>query len=141
MLRHLSLVCLLSLSSSCAVLHKVQLSDLSAGKKTTPISIRVSESTVDFGELSTLAGAVGKSNPRFKGTDDALSTYKALFQFGPRTGTPVFNDAYAHLIPEALAAKCPKGYLSDITSVRETRSYPIIKGEIVRVDALCNSKE
>lgn len=127
--------------SSCAVLHKVQLSDISDSLKGQAISVRVSETTVDFDEIKTIAKIASKNNDRLKDLDSAIGAYTALFQFGPRTGTPVFNDSYAHSIPERLQEKCPKGYLTNIISVREARSYPVVKGEIVRVDATCISKD
>lgn len=127
------------LSSGCAVLHKVQLSDIDASGKGQPISIKVSEDTVDFGELGAIAKGVGR-NFKSKGAREVggvFEAYTLFFQFGPRTGTPVFNELYARQVPEALAAACKKGYLSNVLSIRETRSYPVVKGEIVRIDALC----
>lgn len=128
------------LLSSCAVLHKVQLSDVEARRgRQSPVSVRVSETTVDLKEISDIAGALGRSSKSntLKSGSDALNTYTTLFQFGPRTGTPVYNEYYARLIPEMLAAECKGGRLSNIVSVRETRSYPVVKGEIIRIDAIC----
>lgn len=126
------------LINGCAVLHRVQLSDLEKSEGA-PFSVRVSETTVDFGEI----GNVAKSAGRMSGSRDlsrggqGIELYTAAFQFGPRTGTPVFNEFYARDIPERVASQCKNGRVANLISVRETRSYPIVKGEIVRVDGVC----
>lgn len=128
----------LFLGTGCAVLYKVQLSDV-ASEKGRPISIKVSETTVDFGEIAGIAKGLGRSagSRGMQGIGRAAETYETLFQFGPRTGAPVFNEFYAREIPERLAAECKNGYISNVTSIREERSYPVIKGQIVRIDAIC----
>lgn len=127
------------LLQSCAVLHKAQLGDIDgrSGKKGTPISVKVSETTVDFGEAARIAHNIGGSKSGASALGDAASTYEAYFQYGPRTGTPVFNELYARSVPNELAEKCPGGHITDMISIRETRAYPVVKGEIVRVDAVC----
>lgn len=125
----------------CAVLHKTQLGDIEpvpAGKGT-PVSVKVSETTVDFRELGAIAIIAGKSahSGALSDVGRALSAYTTLFQFGPRTGTPVFNELYARAVPDLLVEKCPHGRLTNIISIRETRAYPVVKGEIIRIDALC----
>lgn len=123
--------------TACAVLHKVQLAEVDGRKLSNAkkITVRVSETTVDVGEAAQLAKMANTkaSNSLAKAAD----YYKMFFQLGPATGTPVYNEFYARNIPEALMRKCPGGHVTDIISVRETREYPVIKGEIVRIDALC----
>ncbi|RZA21495.1 MAG: hypothetical protein EOP10_16700 [Proteobacteria bacterium] len=131
---------LLSLQS-CAVLHRVQLSDVENTKGGEPLSIKASETTVDFREAGSILKAIGKSKSGAQGAGDLADTYAALFQYGPRTGTPVFNDEYARNLAQELFEKCKGGHLSNIISVRETRSYPVIKGEIVRIDAICTERK
>lgn len=123
----------------CAVLHRAQLGDVDgrSGKKGSPISIKVSETTVDFGEAARIAHNLGGSKSGASALGDVASTYESYFQYGPRTGTPVFNELYARSVPNELAEKCPGGRITDMISIRETRAYPVVKGEIVRVDAVC----
>ncbi|MBM4251712.1 MAG: hypothetical protein FJ146_07055 [Deltaproteobacteria bacterium] len=123
----------------CAVLHKAQLGDIDgrSSKNGTPISIKVSETTVDFGEAARIARNLGGSKSGANVLGNAASTYESYFQYGPRTGTPVFNELYARSVPNELAEKCPGGRITDMISIRETRAYPVVKGEIVRVDAVC----
>jgi len=129
------------LQVSCAVLHRVQFSDMNkiSGGKKTPISIKASETTIDLLEVGTASKSLGKALGN-KGAQQAGSAFELVsffLQFGPKTGTPVFNDRYARDIPEKLSQTCSGGTLTEIVSVRETRSYPVVKGEIVRVDGIC----
>jgi hypothetical protein len=127
------------MNSGCAVLYKVQLSDLEHAPRGKAVSIKVSEMTVDFGDVRRIANRLGKSSAShgMRGVGKAAGSYETLFQFGPRTGAPVFNEFYAREVPERLAAECKNGYLTNVTSLRESRDYPVIKGQIVRVDATC----
>ena len=127
--------------ASCAVLHKVQLAEVdgenvSKGKK---ISVKVSETTVDFNEAGRMIRNIGVLARSREANDlgRAFEYYAFFFQFGPMTGTQVFHELYARNLPDALATQCRGGRLTDVISVREARSYTIVKGEIVRVDAVC----
>jgi hypothetical protein len=128
----------LVICTGCTVVHHTQISDIEP-KKGEPISIKISETTVDLKELSDLAKQIGKMTGS-KGASQGgsiLDTYTTLFQYGPRTGTPVYTEKYARLIPEMLQSQCQKGRLTNIVSVRETSSYPVVKGEIIRIEADC----
>ena len=133
-----SLAIVLFAMTGCAALHRTQLSDIEP-RKGHHISVKVSETTVDLREIASLAKMTGKAfnNKGLAGAGRGLDTYTELFQFGPRTGTPVYNELYARCVPEMLREKCPKGHLANIMSVREAREYPVVKGEIVRIEADC----
>jgi hypothetical protein len=136
---HLLAVLCLFLNSGCAMLFKVQLSDVESAPRGRPVSVKVSETTVDFGDVAAIAKGLGRSTGSrgMQGVGKAAEAYQTLFQFGPKTGAPVYNEFYAREIPERLAAECKGGYLTNITSIRESRDYPVIKGQIVRIDAIC----
>lgn len=130
--------------ASCAYLHSVMLSDVESRRSSAKkIDFKVSETTIDFQELARLGKSLGeiKKAKDLVKVSEALDTYTMLFQWGPRTGAPVFNAYYARAIPEMLQAKCPGGHLSDIVSIRESREYPVVKGEIIRVQALCHASK
>jgi hypothetical protein len=139
--RHVLVLATIFLSLGCAVMHKVQLGDVEAAgsHRTTPISIKVSETTVNLREIAGIAKAVGAANKSrgLSGAGRAVEAYTALFQMGPKTGTPVYNEFYAHEIAQMLQQQCPHGRVQNIISLRETRAYPIVKGEIVRIDGEC----
>ena len=132
------------LLDSCARLHHTMLSDVeSANQRAQKIDIKVSETTIDFKELAkfTKSAAILTKAKNLGRVADAVDTYTMLFQFGPRTGAPVFNAYYARPIPELLQAKCAGGRLSNIVSIRESREYPIVKGEVIRIQALCHTQK
>src|SRR4051794_34662336 len=87
--------------TSCAALHKTQLGDVEPANRAKHVSVKVSETTLDIremGELAKFGGHAFKS----KGASTLgkrLEAYTTLFQFGPRTGTPVYNEEYARFIP------------------------------------------
>lgn len=125
------------LVSACARIDHVQVGDIDQSRgKLKPISVKVSENTVDIDTTLTLANAMTNSN---SGSDDieALQTIWALLNMGPRTGTPVFNDKYAQNVLEQLYAQCSSGQLTAIRSIREANDYAVASGEIVRIDADC----
>ena len=128
------------MQNSCAVLFKVQLSDIDGpAAKGHIISVKASETTVDLAEVASISKNLGRST-KSKGLGQAgegIDTYLALFQMGPKTGAPVYNEFYVRSVTEDLVAQCKNGRLTNIISVREAREYPVIKGQIVRIDALC----
>ena len=126
--------------TGCAALYRVQLSDINGKvEKSKAVSVKVSENTVNFGEIGRIMKGVGRSvgSKAMTSAGKGFEYYETLFQWGPRTGTPVFNEFYARDVAERLAAECKSGYLTNITSIREARNYPVVKGEIVRIDATC----
>ena len=137
MRRFLAILILWAITGSCAVLHKVQLGDqYRVPSSAKPVSIRVSETTVNIAEAADIARAVsGSKTTRQLG--EAADLYTTFFQFGPRTGTPVYNEFYARDLAERLVKQCPGGRVTNVISLRETRSYPVVKGEIIRLDGQC----
>ncbi len=128
------LICMLV--SSCAYLHHVQYGEFESNKDLVykPFDIKVSEIGVNLGEAQSTARYFEKS-----GNHDASNALAilALFQMGPRTGNPVYDKNYASKLIEVIYEKCPSGKVVNLVSVRETRSYPYISGEIVKVIGDC----
>lgn len=137
---HLSLSVVLSVSllGSCAQLHHVQLADISdnSAKKTKIVDVKVSETGVNLEEAAKIAKVFARDARSSKAIDDVQNTI-ALFQMGPRTGNPVYVQDYAKAIPDMLKTECPNGKINNLVSIRETRKYPVISGEIVHIKAEC----
>lgn len=99
----------------------------------------VSETGVSAEEIGAIAHNAGRSaaaqNIKF------ISDIVALFQMGPRTGKPVYNASYARNVIEMVYEKCPSGKITGLMSIRETRSYPVISGEIVKITGYCMLKK
>lgn len=130
--------------TQCAALYHVQVSDVETSNRGRIIDIKLSETGFDVkGASQDAARAVRRHHLRRHGHDDVsnalagLELILALTNYGPRTGTPVFTDRYADILLDELIAKCPSGKITGLTSVRESRQYPYISGEIVNVRGYC----
>lgn len=124
--------------SGCAVLHHVQLSDIDNRSQfvAVPIEVKVSEMGFDVGE----AARIGQGMTRNTNDKNALGDAAAIiqsFQMGPRTGAPVYSDRYAEKLIYQLHTQCPSGKITGVQSIRESREYPVIKGEIVKITGYC----
>ena len=106
--------------------------------KSRPFDIKVSETGVNLNEAAEIGKAVGKSHSN---EIDQVRDIVALFQQGPHTGNPVYNEKYAQDIGEMIVRECPSGRISQLVSVREMRKYPAISGEIVKVTGRCITGE
>ena len=136
-LRILYLTCLMSLAA-CAQLHHVQLGDVDArpGFFATPFDIKVSETGVNLGEAVRIQRSV-LAHSQSANAAGNVAAIVSLFQTGPRTGDPVYVRDYAERLIYAIFEMCPNGHVSDLSSIRETRKYSVISGEIVRVKGVC----
>ncbi len=123
--------------TGCAVLHHVQVGQIDNRKayKLTPIEIKVSEMGIDLNDAKAISNMAMNSYDSQK-ANDALTALQ-YFQMGPHTGAGVYSLAYIQDIEKNLASQCPNGFITGITSIRETREYPVIKGEIVKIKAFC----
>ncbi len=128
--------------SGCAVLHHAQVGDIdnSAGFNLRPFDLKVSETGVDFEGAKNIAKALTKDK-KAKDALESIHTIMSLFQQGPRTGNPVFSDAYAKNLVNDLYQACPSGRITGLTSIRESRKYPVISGEIVKIKGYCMEKK
>ncbi len=122
---------------SCAQLHHVQLGDVTSHPDfvAKPFDIKLSESGVNIQEAAGTAAAVLDK----KHGDDAkaVAGIIGLFQMGPRTGNPVYVKGYAKNLIQLIYEKCPSGKVTGLMSIRESRKYPIVSGEIVHITGYC----
>jgi hypothetical protein len=123
----------------CAQLHSVQLTDLEGdacqARGCSDFEMKVSETGVSVQEAAGVAKAFtqGKAQERI----GDLEAIIGLFQFGPRTGNIVFSDEYADRLASQILQQCPTGQLTSLMSIRETRKYPVVSGEIVKLKGKC----
>lgn len=121
----------------CAQLHHVQVGDIYSpdGYVKKPFDIKVSESGVNIQEI----GAISKNLLKSKAGDNIgkAAGVVSLFQMGPRTGNPVFVKDYSKSVVQVIYEKCPSGNVTGLTSIRESRKYPVVSGEIVRITGYC----
>ena len=121
---------------SCAYVYQVQIGDIDDREsfEPTPFVIRVSETGVNLGEVGAIAQALGSDSGK-EGAE-----FLKMFQMGPTTGNPVYNERYAEDLLLLIKQKCPDGRVSGLTSIREQRKYPAISGEIIKINGNCLRK-
>lgn len=123
--------------TGCAQLHHAQVGNIDDRSKSTKFEILVSETGVSVEDISNILKATSR-NPRNNDGGRIADTI-ALFQMGPRTGNPVYNQDYAERLVYMIYEKCPSGKVTGLMSIRETRKYPVISGEIVKVTGYCQN--
>jgi hypothetical protein len=127
------LVAICLVGASCAVLHRVDIGDIDDTREnSTPFEIKVSEVGVNLDDARSIARHVA---PKGKG-DDIMKTLQ-MFQMGPKTGNSVYVENYAEKLVYSINEKCPGGKITGLTTVRETRKYPVISGEIIKISGFC----
>lgn len=124
------------LLGACAHLHHVQLDDIDNTEAASAIELLVSETGVNLQEAGNISRSLSNSRSANKNIEQ-LQTLIALFQMGPVTGNPTYAADYTSQIPLLLLEKCPSGRITGITSIRESRKYPVVSGEIVKIRAFC----
>lgn len=122
----------------CASLYHVQVSDLEVTDRARIIDIKLSETGIDMqGAGHTATTVVRHNHDNSRDGAAAIDLLLALINYGPRTGLPVFTDKYADHLLDEIVGKCPSGKITGLTSVRESREYPYISGEIINVRGYC----
>jgi hypothetical protein len=105
-----------------------------------PFEIKVSETGIDIQQAGDLAKAMsGKS--KSGDTAQKIADIIALFQMGPRTGKPIYNETYADNIAREIYQKCPSGDITGLVLIREMASYPVVSGEIIKIKGHCLQPE
>lgn len=124
--------------TSCAVLHHVQVGEINDHQKFNlkPFEVKVSETGVDFEDVGDITKSLSRSKAVKEQIDNVMAIIQ-LFQQGPRTGVPVFNESYAKNIAKDLYKECPSGRITGVVSIREMRKYPVISGEIIKIKGFC----
>jgi len=121
----------------CAVLHHIQLGNVDnrSNLSLRPIEIKVSEMGIDLNDAKVISKLVMNKDGADK-TNDALR-FIQYFQMGPHTGAGVYSLEYIKNIQETLRSQCTDGTITGIMAIRETRKYPVISGEIIKIKAYC----
>ena len=123
--------------ASCAQLHHVQVGEIEnrSGFVQKPFDIKISETGVSIQEAAGVAKVL--SSKQTNQEIQQVANVIAMFQMGPRTGNPVYVKDYAKNLILLIYEKCPTGQVTGLTSVRESRKYPVVSGEIVKITGYC----
>lgn len=137
----LALIPMIYLLSSCAYLHHVHIGEVDSVllKKSQRFEVMVSETGINIDEATSVAKALSGNKKTREALDSVRDTI-ALFQMGPRTGNPVYNEHYNKKLAEMVLAKCPDGKINNLMSIRESNKYPVVSGEIVKIIGYCYRK-
>jgi hypothetical protein len=129
---------LLLFLQSCAIVHHVQVGDIEHKKNHVrmPFEIKVSETGIDIQEAGNLAKSLSGNSKAGKQAE-GITDFIAMFQMGPRTGKPIYNETYADSLAKSIYEKCPSGEITGLVIVREMASYPVVSGEIVKIKGYC----
>lgn len=125
------------MTSSCRYIHHVQIGEIDARKANRPFEVLVSETGVNLDEAADITRKTSRSTNDAKNAN-GIAQGLGMFQMGPRTGNVIYNNKFANNLIEAVIQKCPNGYITGLTSIRETNKYPVISGEIVKVTGYCS---
>lgn len=126
----------LAMTAGCARLDHVQIGSIDQTQgELVPVSVRLSETGFD----ATAAAEIGRIASRGQAAErlKQIRNILAMVNMGPRTGNPVYNEAYAQRLQEYLLVECPTGRLTGIRAIREAKAAGPVSGEIVGVDAYC----
>jgi len=134
--KYIALTIIQSLFSGCAYLHHVQVGQINNldSYVSVPFEVMVSETGVSTKEIGQIAKA---TNSRAGDSANKVAEIVGLFQMGSRTGNPVYDEHYAEKLVYEIYQRCPSGKITGLQSIRETRKYPVISGEIVKIKGYC----
>lgn len=117
----------------CASVHRAQLDEIDTQQgRLRPFEIHVSDTGVNVRAIGTAASVATRSSGPSR-----LAGVVSLFEFGPKTGNPVFSDSFADGVAQQVIAECPSGKVTGVMSVRESTSAYAVSGEYVTVRGFC----
>jgi hypothetical protein len=125
------------LVGGCSQLHHVHIGEIDQSQGTlTPFTIKVNEFGLDVAKAVEIGSEVAKSSSTSEDLE-LVAFILAVSNFGPKTGNPVYNDAYADKVLSEVMKVCPSKKLTGLTSVREATNVGPVSGEVVRINGYC----
>ena len=134
------LIFLSVLSFGCTRVHHVQIGAIDNTVAGVPINVVITDIGVDAAKIARRVEQVVQINKkRKKRKKSTVSDVISLFQVGPKTGAPVYNEHWGEHLLKELHLKCPSGRLKNVHSRRLSTDYGDtgVTKEIVVVDAIC----
>ena len=121
----------------CSQLHHVHIGDIDQSQgRLTPFTIEVNELGFDAAKAAEIGAGVAKSASTSEDLE-FVALILAISNFGPKTGNPVYNDAYADQVLSEVIKVCPSKKITGLTSVREATNVGPVSGEVVRIKGYC----
>jgi len=123
--------------SGCSQLHHVHIGEIDQSQgRLTPFTLKVNELGFDAAKVAQVGADVAKSASTSEDLE-LVAFILAVSNFGPKTGNPVYNDAYTDQVLAEVMKTCPSKKLTGLTSVREATNVGPVSGEIVRINGYC----
>jgi hypothetical protein len=125
------------LVGGCSQLHHVHIGDIDQSRGAlTPFTITVNELGFDAAKTVKIGAGLAQSA---SSSDDLelVALILAISNFGPKTGNPVYNDAYADEVLSEVIKACPSKKITGLTSLREATNIGPVSGEVVRINGFC----
>jgi len=121
----------------CSQLHHVHIGEIDQSRGTlTPFTLKVNELGFDAAQAAQIGADVAKSASTSEDLE-IVAFILAISNFGPKTGNPVYNDAYADQVLAEVIKACPSKNITGLTSVREATNVGPVSGEVVRINGYC----
>jgi len=121
----------------CSQLHHVHIGEMDQSQgQLTPFTIKVNELGFDVAKAAEIGSEVAKSASTSEDLE-LVAFILAISNFGPKTGNPVYNDAYADQVLSEVIKVCPSKKITGLTSVREATNVGPVSGEVVRINGYC----
>jgi hypothetical protein len=128
---------------ACAIPHRYTMGDLDATNAPKKhFKIIISERGYNFEGGITIVQAGLLSSNQSANLESAkdleyLKLLIAVSTMGPVTGQKLFNSDYANEMSDIIFQHCKTGKIINLQSIRESAVYPVISGEIVRIEGDC----
>jgi hypothetical protein len=129
--------------TQCAFPYRYSIGDLdNTSSRKKHFQILVSERGYNFGEAIGVAQVGLYAANRDQNVEGIrnLEYIKVLIQLstmGPTTGQKLYNSDYADQLGEIILKFCPSGKVVNLRNIREAARYPVVSGEIVRIEGDC----
>jgi hypothetical protein len=121
----------------CSQLHHVHIGEIDQSQGSlSPFSIKVNELGFDVAKTVEIGAEVAKSASTSEDLE-LVAFILAISNFGPKTGNPVYNDAYAEQVMSEVIKACPSKKITGLRSIREATNVGPVSGEVVRIDGYC----
>ncbi|MBP7281280.1 MAG: hypothetical protein KBA66_06885 [Leptospiraceae bacterium] len=127
----------------CAFPHRFTMGDLDGTiSKKKHFQVMVSETGFNFEQGIAIAQAgmlATNSKANMEGVRqlEYVKLAIALSTMGPVTGRKTFNSTYADDLTDVIYQHCKSGKIVNLKSIRESARYPVVSGEIIRIEGDC----
>ena len=123
----------------CIRVHHVQVASVNSTAQGFPIEVLIESVGVDAAKVVRKIEKVHQVMSGSKKPNNNISNIIALFQTGPKTGAPVYEENWGEQLLTQLLDKCPSARLDNVFTQRLATDYGDtgITREIVLVKAIC----